>query len=94
MDDHSWSLRLGSEKLLDDVEGAEDVDLERRAEVLHLYIFAWNKRVACCGIGDQDIDRSDLLYNGGNMNQIRNGSGMCCDLDIGKSRLELLFRRI
>ena len=64
MHDHSWSSRLESKKLIDDVECAEDVDLEGRAKVLHFDIFAWNERVACCGIGDQDINRADLFQDG------------------------------
>jgi hypothetical protein len=94
MHDHSWSPRLKREKLFDDVERAEDVNLEGRAEVVHFDIFAWKEGVACRGIGDQNIDRTDLLQYGANMVQIRDRGGMYRDLDAGEFRLKRVFRRI
>lgn len=61
VDNDSWTGRRKRQELFDDVEGADDISVEGELVVCCGDVFAWDKRVGCSDVWNQDVDFADLF---------------------------------
>lgn len=66
------ALSRQRQKLLDDVEGCDDVRLEGAEDLAGRDVFCWSEDVAGSRVRDQDVDFADFAEDGGD-------AGVVCD---------------
>lgn len=64
IDNDPWAGRWKRQEFLDDVEGADDIGLEGELVVCCGHFSARNKWMACCDVGDQDVNFANFLEDG------------------------------